>query len=703
MAILLFIQLDYPKNLVSLNLLLESFIFYHIEKTQPFVFGRIKKIIKIAILMLSLMLLMRLIYSYLFLDWLEAKKNPDLFFKSLFLGFRYDLIPTAYILFVPYLLYFSCFLYPREKWMVIVNFISRLWIFGGITLLTTILICDIGFYSYYSEHINAIFFGLFEDDTSAVLSSIWKNYNVPLWAFLIFLCLGIQWWILKRILKLERIDLGFEVPYHRNIILSLFLFGLMVFAFLSRGNFSRLPLSIEDSHISQFEKINHLSLNGVIALNRAIRIRKDHGADNTDYLKQGGFVDIKDALASAGFDGSTLDHLKKVSSAPAVFKNNLPHVVMTLIESWGNYWWDMDAQDFNTKGEFSIHEKADWFFPNIIPSENGTIGSLSSLLSGLPIRPGSRYVSEGKYAKTKLPSSFHLPFAKSQYKTYFLYGGKLGWRQIGQYAKALGYHELKGAAEISKELNLKKRYKERDLGNEWGIFDEYLLEYVEKILKEAKEPTFIFLLTTSNHPPYEFPSHYKKLPLELTSKRMGLMTKTKDEMQARFLGLQYINQTFGEFLTRIKLSDLKEKTVIAATGDHSFWIAKNPGLQNEIRRFSVPFYLYLPDYLKTISPDLNVIGTHLDIAPTLYELFLPEQSYYQFGTSLLSQPRFAYNAAGLMSDQLMGRSSIGTFCSTNFPLVQSCDETSAHQKLVRKYQAMMALTDELLKSVYQLK
>lgn len=82
--------------------------------------------------------------------------------------------------------------------------------------------------------------------------------------------------------------------------------------------------------------------------------------------------------------------------------------------------------------------------------------------------------------RTTLTSSGAIPFNRAGYDTHFVYGGKLGWRDLGQYLKAQNFTNLHGADEIKAQMPELNKIEARDLGNEWGIFDEYLYSFIEK-------------------------------------------------------------------------------------------------------------------------------------------------------------------------------------------------------------------------------
>ena len=108
---------------------------------------------------------------------------------------------------------------------------------------------------------------------------------------------------------------------------------------------------------------------------------------------------------------------------------------MILSESFGGYWLQFNKESFDFLGPLKKHFEQDIMFENFLSSNNGTIGSLISLQSTIPDRPGQRFLSESEYMLTPLTSSINYPFSQKGYETTFIYGGKLAWRDIGKYFK----------------------------------------------------------------------------------------------------------------------------------------------------------------------------------------------------------------------------------------------------------------------------
>ena len=627
--------------------------------------------------------------------------EPKSLAKAFFLGFRYDLVPLAYIFAIPFLILHLMYVFPGRSCVKLTRFSLVSILCFGYFALIWLYVFDYAFYSYFQDHINILFFGFFEDDTVATLISVWKNYNLPLWLTCIFLFHYAIYRIIKMVFSMFDFDLraaklGWKFPV-------CFLAGLICLALFGRGNFTRLPLSFEDAHISTNEFINELSLNGVITLNRAIKIRKTYGKGQYNYLKKYGFNDWQGAYEATYGKKSTatnLDEALEVKSAPnEVARRRPPHVVMVVMESFGSYWNDRNDPQFQILGDLQKHFKDGILFKNFLSAENGTIGSIVSVATSSVIRPGARFLSESEFMRTELSSSGHLPFKDAGYDTHFIYGGKLGWRDLGKYLANQDYERLWGADEIKESMPELMNIPERELGNEWGIFDEYLYTFIEEQLKTATRPQFFLVLTTSNHPPFEWPSAYKPLPLNITPDIMNRMTVSPDLATKRFMGLQYSNQKMSEFLSRVKSSPYKDQMIVGLTGDHSYWITNDVGSDEEFKRYAVPFFISLPEIYKPANINTKKFGSHEDIFPTLYHLALSNQKYTKLGENMFTENSHAMNSSGLVANE-HGAWHHGEFWKwkdMDKLILEPSPETPELKALHRHSLGMISITDLFLK------
>lgn len=660
----------------------------------------IKNLFFLLILFVLLLTAARAGFAFVFGDKKVLLSNIPHLVRAMFLGLRFDLIPLAYINAIPFLLLNLMYFVPGKNVIKFTRFLIVSQICIGYLLLLWLYIFDYAFYSYYQDHLNILFFGFFEDDTQAVLVSVWKNYNLILWLAVLSLAHYFFYCFVKFVFSPFNFDMKVR-KFDYRVLVVLFA-GIILIGFMGRGSFNRLPLSFEDAHICQDEFINKVSLNGVITLNRAIKIRKTYGKDKYNYLKEYGYknwqVAFQDAFARPA-QATLIESLKYRTPRNDFIKSSPPHVVLVVMESFGSYWNDLNGPEFQIFGELQKHLETGVLFPNFLPAENGTIGSIVSVATSQVIRPGARFLSESEFMKTALRSSGHLPYKDAGYDTHFVYGGKLGWRDLGSFLAKQKYDNLWGADEIREAMPELNNFATRDLGNEWGIFDEYLYSFIDEQLRTATRPQFFLVLSTSNHPPFEYPTSYRPLPVRLTKDLMNRVTVGKDLANKRFLGLQYANQKIGEFITRIRLGDSKDKTIIALTGDHSYWIAKGVGLEQQFKRFAVPFFISAPKAYLPKEIDTMKFGSHEDIFPSLYHISLSDRPYFKLGEDIFSEKSHAMNSSGLFAN------SEGAFHSELFwkwkslkdQVLETTPETSELKKVKAHGQAMISVTDLYLK------
>ena len=383
--------------------------------------------------------------------------------------------------------------------------------------------------------------------------------------------------------------------------------------------------------------------------------------------------------------------LKRRTEENKIVEKLKPHVVVILSESFGSYWNRYNSEKFNFLGDLGNHFKTDYYFNNFVSGANGTVGSLMILTSNIPYRPGARFLSESRYLQVPIESAAHISFKANGYETNFLYGGKLGWRDIGKYYRRQNFNNIIGENEIKKTLGLDSKQ-----GTEWGVFDEHLFSMIEKILTDAKRPQFIVALTTTNHPPFEVPESFSEPELIIPRELDVLVKRERDGVAKRFRAFQYSNYAFAKFLSFVKTSEQKDKSVVAMTGDHNFWGFINFDQNQTYEKHLVPFYIYLPELLRR-EVDLGKVGSHEDIMTTLYNLTLSNTEYLSFGENLFS-PSESYAI-----NQKLYASSKGVVYNgrdykwDKMPLIEKEPSKTYLNNLRRHYRSSLTVSDYFLR------
>jgi phosphoglycerol transferase MdoB-like AlkP superfamily enzyme len=210
----------------------------------------------------------------------------------------------------------------------------------------------------------------------------------------------------------------------------------------------------------------------------------------------------------------------------------------------------------------------------------------------------------------------------------FATSARSGWRDLDRVLKVQGFDEVIDAN------TLKAAYPEAKLGI-WGVWDGFLFRYLTERLKQpAKQPLFVFVLTATNHPPYDLPADYKPVPRN-RAKWGG--DRSSPELWPNIDTYHYATDLLGGFVQEVESGPLRDKTVIAATGDHN---GRSFGLYNEAARNylgnQVPFIIW--DKGLDCGPQLKLPAGHRDMFPTLFPLLGIHSGYVKTGRNLLLDP-----------------------------------------------------------------
>jgi phosphoglycerol transferase MdoB-like AlkP superfamily enzyme len=616
---------------------------------------------------------------------------------AFWMGFRFDSVVLGYVLTIPSIyLILALNLRSENLFQKFPHWVRGYYLFF-FSLIGILLALDTQYYSYFQDHFNILVFALFEDDTWALLRTFWKNYPV-LW-YLFFTILGI--WGLRRFLSQVIRPVATPTTSEKFSALYLPVVSLLLIVllfFMGRGSLGLFPLGQTDTVISRDPFLNHLSSNGIYALQRAFKLRRQQNQNWDSNLKNFGYSDAKQAFADfyqipvgqVPENPLQLFHQKTPPNPWALATK--PHVIVIVMESFGGYWIRYHSPQFNLLGELEKHMQDDTFLQNFLPATGSTVGSLSSLMISAPHRPIGNFLTESEYLQVPFRSSPARIFAKAGYETRFIYGGNPGWRDMNKFARYQGFQHVEGDVDIQAKLGA---FKET---HDWGIYDEDLFRYVKTILQEATKPQMLLVMTTTNHPPYQVPLTYKAPaqtpPPELANRLVG----DPKIIESRFRTYLYSSQKLGEFLTDLKSSPLKDKTILAATGDHGFWLV-NFTDEEQLQKWTVPLYLYAPPAVGAKIPK-STFGSHMDIFPTLYNLALSDTEYDALGVNLADAkaPHYAFNASGLAvgpdGGAMVGGVEANYYAwKGNFEKLVPTSPTPALQSMVLRYRSLMSLLD----------
>lgn len=597
--------------------------------------------LKITLFFLATMFLHRLAFltwygeSGLFLrSWQEL-------LKALWVGLRFDASVMVYANSLPLLLYLAVRVLPKAgTWALWKRFAIGYWTLTFVVI-QVLAILDFFYYMHFQDRFNVVLVGFFTDDTRALVSTIWKNYPI-VWGTLAVSLLGVAGYrvIKARIAPLTKPATVKPLKLAAGA-LAVFLLSLVV----GRGSFTFYPLGLIHTQVSTDPFVNLATVNAPFRIKTALK----------QYFESRRYV--RGNIKAYGFEGRKSEALKLVFGREAradeaelplrpsrALLKSKPHMVVVLMESMGSYWFRYGSPEFDLVGPLREQLKEAAFTLRMVPGHIGTIGSLASVLSGVPHGTRSAILSESPYQNLQMPTSPALFFNGAGYNTRFVYGGNLGWRGIGDFARRQGFKAADGEVEIERALG-----RVSGVTHDWGVFDDRLFDYVLHVLENADRPEFIVVMTTSNHPPFEVPKGYVPPALTIPDELKDRLLVEEPLARARFVAARFANDSIAAFRARLKEKGLAGKSVLAMTGDHGFWFARLPAEQVALK-YMVPFALWLPDEGLTLKARERMSSgflSHLHILPSLYDLQADKGSGLSFLPSIFSD------------DELVGYSSQG--------------------------------------------
>ena len=601
------------------------------EKYGTFL-NAVYKLFLTYLLGLGIFFLFRSIYLVRFSpDEIRSYSGLDLILAFL-RGIQFDSVVLCYFIFLPLILSFIFIFFRSPVFLRIFYGFSKYFFFTGFLIIVFILFVDQQYYTYFQSHINVIIFGFFEDDTLAVLKSIWKNYSL-VWLVLIYLgCVITVFLLFKKIWV--KSEINFSIPLTLKIILPVLIIGLCGLGM--RGSLRLQVLSEEDAAVSGNKFINLLPVNGIFAVRTAIIEHSETLTDlsTEEMLKNFNRNSIYEIIHD--YSGTTVDTTKyyadllfKTTPENPFFENNKPDVVFVMMESFGGYFLNYNSKTLNLLGNLDEHAKTDFFFRNFISSTRGTIYSLESILTnsvGLPI------ISNTSRRFIKQSSSVAFPFKNSGYETIFITTGKINWRNLNELLPNLYFERLIGSSVIQKDFPEAVFYT-------WGLEDKFLFREIMKVLEEnTLKPKMIFAMTTNNHIPFRIPEDYEGFPVNIPDSLYRIFISNNDIAQTVFKSYQYSCNCLGDFMSQLKATKHGLKTIVGATGDHNNYslFPFETEWNQPADQHLVPFYLYIPEaYLLNAVTDITRYGSHKDIFPTIIAHSLSNQRYFSAGNDLL--------------------------------------------------------------------
>ncbi|PZP50765.1 MAG: sulfatase [Pseudopedobacter saltans] len=297
-----------------------------------------------------------------------------------------------------------------------------------------------------------------------------------------------------------------------------------------------------------------------------------------------------------------------------------PNVILITIESFSADFMAHFGNKKNITPNIDRIADSSLLFRHLYATGTRTVRGMEALTLSIPPTPGNSIV---RRSDNKGLFSIGSVFKSKGYNRTFFYGGDGYFDNMNNFFSGIGFDIVdKGRNFRLKDGIQTKRsiISDRDVHfkNAWGICDEDLLDAVLKNADQQyqqKQPFFDFIMTTSNHKPYTYPSG--KIDIPSGSGRDG--------------AVKYTDYAIGHFLEKAAKKSWFSNTVFVIVADHCASSAGKDAV--EVSKYHIPCLIF---NLATRQGNVDQLCSQIDIFPTLFSLLGWDYKSSLFGRDVFS-------------------------------------------------------------------
>lgn len=525
----------------------------------------------------------------------EVSWQPIDFFRTLLTGFFFDLGTIAFLLFPSALYYF--FVPKRYIGSVLDKVLVCFFTALGLFVITFSFFAEVTFWEEFRNRFNfiAVDYLIY---THEVIGNIEQSYPLPLLVGGIALLTALVLFIfLKRGVFKNAFSSRASLKERVWLLAGMGTVCLFYITFVTNSQ----------AEWSSNRYNSEISKSGIYSFFAAFRNNQMKYAEfysTTD--NRDAFTLVRNKLAqnnAAYVNQNATIHRTITDSMPSAKNRN---VVFILVESLSASF----LREFGNKGNItpfldSLAQKS-IFFDNLYATGTRTVRGMEAMTLCIPPTPGQSIV--------KRPDNHNLftisnVFKSRGYGCNFFYGGDGYFDNMNSYFGGNGFEIYdRGRGSVLSDAIRTQRHNIDDhevtFENAWGICDE---DIFNKMLKVADaqykkgSPFLNFVMTTSNHKPFTYPSNKVIIPSGLC--REG--------------AVQYTDFALRELFKKAKQKPWFSNTVFVIVADHC---ASSAGKDEiDVANYHIPaFIVNLPE---AQNQKISKQCSQIDIFPTLFSLF----------------------------------------------------------------------------------
>jgi phosphoglycerol transferase MdoB-like AlkP superfamily enzyme len=399
---------------------------------------------------------------------------------------------------------------------------------------------------------------------------------------------------------------------------------LMITVVAARGTLRQgPPLRWGDAYTTDSNFANQLGLNGTLSLIAAARsLTSDQRANIwkatlPQPLAQQTVRDMLLTPSDTLVDPDTA--VVRRDSLPPVEKT-LPirNVVVILMESFAGHSVGALGSDANITPYFDKLSKEGLLFDRFFSNGTHTHQGMFATMACFPNLPGFEYLMQTPEGSHKLSGLPQLLSAR-KYDDVYVYNGDFAWDNQSGFFSNQGMTNFIGRNDFVNPVFSDPT---------WGVSDQDMFDRGAQELKarEGGKPFYALLQTLSNHTPYALPA---ELPVEQVTGH-----GTLDE---HLTAMRYADWALGQFFEKARKEPYFKDTLFIVVGDHGFGNDQQV-TEMDLGRFNVPMLMIGPGVQEKFGQRSSIVGTQIDIVPTIMGRLGGESRNQCWGRDLLNLP-----------------------------------------------------------------
>ncbi len=535
--------------------------------------------------------------------------------QALATGVRFDLIVASYLLVVPALaLLLSRGLRPRAFWVAALTVASALILLTGIV--------ELDFYHEFHVRLNSLAFEYLRADPRTVSSMIWNGFPVLRYlALWLVLSIGAGW----AYRKLDRITRSVPDKYHAGwaVRIPVVLVVLILLGVASRGTLRfGPPLRWGDAYHSTFAFANHLGLNGVFTLAKAVAA--DGREQSAHWLK---VMPEAEALAlTRGLVVTDRDQLLQAGTAP-LLRRHAPvahagararNVVFIIMESFSGEFVGALGHPHGITPAFDRLADEGLLFERFFSNGTHTHQGMFASVACFPNVPGFEYLMQTPEGMHQFSGLGNLLSARG-FRNLYVYNGSFSWDNQNGFFGNQGFTHF-----IGRDDYVAPKFYDAT----WGVSDEDMFNRAAAELAALPndKPFFAVLQTLSNHTPYHLPDPLPFAPVQ------GF-----GDLDPHLTAMKYSDWALGQFFEQARRAPWFDQTLFVVVGDHGFGTATQV-TDIDLARFHVPALLLGPDIRSRFGARSTTVASQVDLVPTAVGQLGQPFTHQCWGRDLLALP-----------------------------------------------------------------